>query len=127
MNEMEMSIMKVYGIKNCDMVKKVCKFFEEVGVDYVFYDYKKDGVDVDRLEGFVGEFGWEVVLNWWGIIWCWFDEVIWDGVIDVKSVFEVMIDNFFIIKCLIVEGVVKNFIGFDVVVWEMVFEFGEFK
>ena len=61
--------MKVYGIKNCDTVKKARKFLEEAGVPYEFHDYKKDGVDADRLAGFVGEFGWETILNKRGTTW----------------------------------------------------------
>jgi arsenate reductase len=73
-------IMKVYGIKNCDTVKKARKFLDEAGVEYSFHDYKKDGVDADKLAKFVGDFGWEAVLNKRGTTWRRLDEATQEGV-----------------------------------------------
>lgn len=120
-------IMKVYGIKNCDTVKKARKFLDEAGVEYSFHDYKKDGVDADKLAKFVGEFGWEAVLNKRGTTWRRLDEATQNGVTDAKSALDVMIENPSVIKRPIVEGAEKNFIGFDAVAWEMALELGELK
>ncbi len=53
----------LYGIPNCDTVKKARVWLEQHRVDYVFHDYKKQGVDRAGLEQWVAEHGWEVVLN----------------------------------------------------------------
>lgn len=53
----------VYGIPNCDTVKKARIWLDQHGVDYVFHDYKKAGVDVQKLGLWVDEHGWETVLN----------------------------------------------------------------
>lgn len=53
----------LYGIPNCDTVKKARVWLEQQGVDYVFHDYKKAGVDAGRLGQWVDEHGWETVLN----------------------------------------------------------------
>lgn len=53
----------VYGIPNCDTVKKARDWLSQRGVAYRFHDYKKDGVDPARLAGWVGALGWEKVLN----------------------------------------------------------------
>ncbi|NBB63678.1 ArsC family reductase [Pseudomonas sp. ODNR1LW] len=53
----------LYGIPNCDTVKKARIWLEQHGVDYVFHDYKKAGVDAQALEAWVDEHGWETVLN----------------------------------------------------------------
>ena len=53
----------LYGIPNCDTVKKARVWLEQQGVDYVFHDYKKVGVDAGRLGQWVDEHGWETVLN----------------------------------------------------------------
>ncbi|MEP3430002.1 MAG: ArsC family reductase [Roseibium sp.] len=119
--------MKVYGIKNCDTVKKARKFLEEAGVDYTFHDYKKDGVDADKLAAFAKEFGWETVLNKKGTTWRRLDEETQDSVVDAASAFEVMIENSSTIKRPIVECDTKYFIGFDAVAWEMALELGELK
>ncbi|QJR10340.1 Protein YffB [Usitatibacter rugosus] len=54
---------KVYGIPNCETVKKARAWLEVHGVEYDFHDYKKQGVDKGRLEKWVREHGWEAILN----------------------------------------------------------------
>ncbi len=53
----------LYGIPNCDTVKKARVWLDQHGVAYAFHDYKKQGIDEQRLEAWVGELGWETVLN----------------------------------------------------------------
>jgi len=54
---------KLYGIKNCDTVKKARVWLDERGIAYVFHDYKQAGIDSARLERWCVEHGWEKVLN----------------------------------------------------------------
>jgi len=53
----------VYGIKNCDTMKKARAWLGSNGVQYEFHDYKASGVDADVLQRWAGEVGWEVLLN----------------------------------------------------------------
>ncbi|MET0366281.1 MAG: ArsC family reductase [Sphingobium sp.] len=53
----------LYGIPNCDTVKKARTWLEGKGVAYQFHDYKKQGVDEAALRGWAGEVGWEKLLN----------------------------------------------------------------
>jgi Spx/MgsR family transcriptional regulator len=53
----------VYGIKNCDTVKKARAWLENHDVTYEFHDYKTSGIERGRLERWCQEFGWEVLLN----------------------------------------------------------------
>ncbi|WP_292066129.1 arsenate reductase [Brevundimonas sp. UBA7664] len=53
----------LYGIPNCDTVKKARVWLDQHGVAFDFQDYKKAGIDRPRLEGWVAEHGWETVLN----------------------------------------------------------------
>lgn len=53
----------LYGIPNCDTVKKARVWMDQHGVAYAFHDYKKAGVDRAKLEQWVDEHGWETVLN----------------------------------------------------------------
>ena len=53
----------VYGIPNCDTVKKARAWLDAQGVEYAFHDYKKEGADRAKLERWVAEKGWETVLN----------------------------------------------------------------
>ena len=53
----------IYGIRNCDTMKKARRWLDEHGVDYAFHDYKTAGVDRRRLEKWCDELGWEALLN----------------------------------------------------------------
>ena len=53
----------LYGIRNCDTMKKAWTWLDQHGVAYEFHDYKKQGIDRPRLEAWVGKLGWEVLLN----------------------------------------------------------------
>ncbi len=50
----------VYGIPNCDTMKKARKWLDAQGVEYSFHDFKKQGLDKDRLLGWVKLVGWEL-------------------------------------------------------------------
>ena len=54
---------KIYGIKNCDTMKKARTWLDARGVDYRFHDYKAEGIDKASLQRFVDALGWETVLN----------------------------------------------------------------
>jgi arsenate reductase len=55
--------LKLYGITNCETVKKARAWLDARGIAYDFHDYKKRGVDRSELERWVAEHGWERVLN----------------------------------------------------------------
>jgi Spx/MgsR family transcriptional regulator len=53
----------IYGIKNCDTMKKARTWLEQKGVAYQFHDYKAVGIDRAHLEAWAKEIGWETLLN----------------------------------------------------------------
>ena len=53
----------IYGIKNCDTMKKARAFLDKKGLAYEFHDYKMQGIDRARLEGWAKKAGWEALLN----------------------------------------------------------------
>ncbi|MDO8977712.1 MAG: ArsC family reductase [Afipia sp.] len=53
----------IYGIKNCDTMKKARAWLDTHGIDYNFHDYKTEGIDKDRLARWSKVAGWEVLLN----------------------------------------------------------------
>jgi arsenate reductase (glutaredoxin) len=57
----------IYGIKNCDTMKKAFAWLDKRGVDYAFHDYKNAGVDRERLERWSKKVGWEILLNRGGL------------------------------------------------------------
>ena len=54
---------RMYGIKNCDTIKKARTWLEGHGIAYDFHDYKASSIDRKSLESWIKEFGWETVLN----------------------------------------------------------------
>lgn len=61
--------MIVYGIPNCNTVKKSMTWLRENGFNPEFHDFKKKGIVVEKLEDWCNTFGWEVVLNKRGTTW----------------------------------------------------------
>ena len=59
----------VYGIRNCDTMKKAFAWLEERDIEYAFHDYKKAGVPVDRLTAWSKALGWEKLANTRGPTW----------------------------------------------------------
>ncbi|MDX5627920.1 MULTISPECIES: ArsC family reductase [unclassified Brenneria] len=59
----------MYGIKNCDTIKKARRWLEEQQVDYHFHDYRADGLDEARLRQFVALLGWQPLINTRGTTW----------------------------------------------------------
>jgi arsenate reductase len=53
----------IYGIKNCDTMKKARAWLDKHGVEYGFHDYKTAGIDRERLEAWSKKVGWETLLN----------------------------------------------------------------
>lgn len=53
----------IYGIKNCDTMKKARAWLDKRGVDYAFHDYKTAGIERAKLEGWAKKAGWETLLN----------------------------------------------------------------
>jgi Spx/MgsR family transcriptional regulator len=53
----------IYGIKSCDTMKKARAWLDQRGVDYAFHDYKAVGIDVERLQRWAAQAGWETLLN----------------------------------------------------------------
>ena len=59
----------IYGIKNCDTMKKAFKWLEENDIAYIFHDYKKSGIDEDVFTRAVDMHGWDTVINRRGTTW----------------------------------------------------------
>ena len=53
----------IYGIKNCDTMKKARAWLDAKGVSYTFHDYKAAGIDASTLKAWAGQLGWEKLLN----------------------------------------------------------------
>lgn len=66
---MKYTLITVYGIPNCDTVKKARTWLSEQGIEHVFHDFKKQGLPEKNLDTWLKEAGWEAVLNRKGTSW----------------------------------------------------------
>ena len=62
-------MIELYGIPNCDTMKKARRWLDDHGIEYRFHDYKKEGVDEARLRAWADRVGWETLLNRRGMMW----------------------------------------------------------
>jgi arsenate reductase len=76
----------IYGIKNCDTMKKARGWLDKHGVTYAFHDYKTAGIDRAALEGWVHKVGWETLLNRAGTTFRKLPEKEREGVTDTKAI-----------------------------------------
>lgn len=77
--------MKLYGIPNCDTVKKARSWLSEQGIEVEFHDYKKLGVPLDVLQKSARQLGWEPLINKKGPTWRKQADEIKAAVVDEKS------------------------------------------
>tara|TARA_R110001592_G_scaffold27763_25_gene102940 strand:+ start:20376 stop:20792 length:417 start_codon:yes stop_codon:yes gene_type:complete len=65
----KMTTLTIYGIKNCDTMKKAFKWLEAHNIAYEFHDYKKQGIDENALSQAIERYGWDSVINKRGTTW----------------------------------------------------------
>ena len=100
----------VYGIPNCDSVKKARTWMDEHGIAYTFHDFKKQGVPADALDVWLRAVGWEVLVNRKGTTWRKLEPAQQNRVTDAASARALMLAQASVIKRPVVV------IGKDVVV-----------
>ena len=101
----------LYGIKNCDTVKKAKTWLENQGINYQFHDFRKDGLSADLLEKWEAILGWDVLLNRRGTSWRKLDESQREGM-DRSKALALMLAQPSLIKRPVLETREKTLIGF---------------
>ena len=104
-------MIKIYGIPNCDTMKKARKWLDNNNLEYEFHDYKKQGVPDKNLKKWVKGAGWDIVLNKRGTTWRKLDDSIKDN-INEDSAIQVMLDNPSAIKRPVLESGKILLVGF---------------
>ena len=114
----------LYGIPNCDTVKKARSWLGAQGLEHEFYDFKKHGVPADRLPDWAEAVGWEKLLNRQGTTWRKLDAAAQASVQDAASAQALMLANPSVIKRPVVEWSAsktaaggKISVGFDPQKW----------
>ena len=114
-------MVKIYGIANCDTMKKARQWLTAHGIEYEFHDYKQAGLDERRLRGWVKQVGWEILLNRRGTTWRKLDEAQKAG-IDEAGAIRVMLANPSIVKRPVLELEDSLRVGFDAAEYARIFD-----
>lgn len=109
-------MLTLYGIPNCDTVKKARAALDARGVAYHFHDFKKQGVPEPALDGWIERLGWEALLNRQGSTWRRLDEATRTSIADARRARELMRSQPSVIRRPVVEreGVVLG-VGLEAV------------
>ena len=105
--------MKVYGITNCNTVKKALDWFKENHVNYEFHDFKKLGVSTEKLKEWNDKAGYEKFLNKQGLTWKQLDPEVKENVKGVAEALPLLQQKTSMIKRPVIEDGPYLFFGFD--------------
>lgn len=103
----------VYGIPNCDTVKKARTWLAEHGQDVEFHDFKKQGLARETAAAWLEQLDWEVLVNRKGTTWRKLSDERRAQIVDKASALELMLENTSVIKRPVLEGAGPLKVGFS--------------
>jgi arsenate reductase len=105
--------MKVYGIPNCNTVKKARQWLSDHDIAYDFHDFKKQGVTEPMLKGWIKKLGWEKLVNRKGTTWRQLPDETKAGIDNETAAIALMLEKPSVIKRPVLEAGNKLELGFD--------------
>ena len=108
-----MDAITVYGIPNCDSVKKTLDFFKNKKVEVVFHNYKKEGIQKSILQQWCKKVGWELLLNKKGTTWKKIAPDYEGVVLNESKAIDIMLEHNSTIKRPVVVTTKKIIVGFE--------------
>lgn len=109
-------MLTIYGIRNCDTMKKAFSWLDAAGLPYAFHDYKKTGIDTATLTRWEKTLGWETLLNRRGTTWRKLDAAT-QAAIDRESALRLMQEQPSLIKRPVLEDGKRLMAGFEPESW----------
>lgn len=103
----------IYGIPNCDSIKKTIHFLQAKKITFNFHDYKKVGITKSKLQSWCKLAGWETILNKKGTTWRKLDKTVQDKITNQASAIALMLEHNSLIKRPVIEAGHNIIIGFD--------------
>jgi len=102
----------VFGIANCDTVKKARKWLDANDVSYEFHDYKKKGIDKPTLSQWCKTLGWETLVNKRGTTWRKLPDADKEGLTQARAI-QLMLNNTSLIKRPVIDNGATLLAGYD--------------
>ena len=103
----------LYGIPNCNTVKKALDWLKEYQVEFTFHDFKKKGITLEKLETWAAQIGWEALLNKRGTTWKQLPVEIQQGIQNKETAFELILQKTSVTKRPVLESKQGILLGFD--------------
>ena len=110
----------VYGIKNCDTVKKARQWLEQQGVDFRFHDFRVDGLNEEHIAAWRKQIDWQTLLNKRSTTWKKLDDNTREALND-DTVVELLVAHPTLIKRPVMEHDGKVYVGFKISEYEALF------
>lgn len=106
--------MIIYGINNCDTVKKTLNWLKMNQFPYKFYDYKKEGIEAEKLKEWCTKVNYDELINRRGTTWRNLDDGVKEKIKDQQQAIELMVSHNSVIKRPVIElSDGKIIVGFD--------------
>ena len=103
----------LYGIPNCDTVKKARTWLTDNGHEFSFHDFKKQGLSRELVNGWLAQLDWETLVNRKGMTWRKLSDERKAQIVDKASAAELMLENPSVIKRPVLEGAGPLNVGFS--------------
>ena len=115
------AVVTLYGIKNCDTVKKARKWLDAHGIDYRYHDFRDDGMEKTALQAWVRELGWETVVNRRSTSWKGLDASVRETMND-QSAMKAVLSHPTLVKRPLLDTGKQYFTGFSAASYEKIFQ-----
>lgn len=112
----------LYGIPNCDTVKKARTWLADNGHEFAFHDFKKQGLERAQVESWLAQLDWETLVNRKGTTWRNLPDERKAQIIDKASACELMLENPSVIKRPVLQGAGPLNVGFSADQYRAIFE-----
>lgn len=116
-----MRTITIYGIPNCDTIKKTLDWFKQKNIPIIFYDYKKEGISKEKLTAWCKLTGWEILLNKKSATWRGLSPEEQSKITSQGAAIQLMKTQTSIIKRPVIEVDGKLLVGFDTAILNNLF------
>ncbi|AIY65388.1 ArsC family reductase [Pseudoalteromonas piratica] len=113
-------MIKLFGIPNCDTIKKAKKWLEQNNIDYTFHDYRKDGISTEMVSDFCQQLDWQQVLNKRGTTYRQLDDATKES-LTAESVIALLVEHPAMIKRPILQKDNELYLGFKAEQYQSIF------
>ena len=112
----------LFGIPNCDQVKKARVWLDAHAAQHVFHDFKKAGVTRALIEAWLRDVGWETLINRKGTTWRALPDARKAAIVDAAGAMELMLESTSVIKRPVLHIAGKTYVGFSDELYQQIFK-----